>query len=177
MELKEVVGKISPLLGAALGAFVPGGSLIVSGLAHLFGVDSSNSDQLAAAIASDPEAVVKIKQFEFEHKDALLTAATQVRLGAYDREAQVVKATGKRDWVMDFLAVFVTVGFFALCLMIKFTILDPSDKDLFYMLIGTFSSGWSIVLAYYFGATKSKSSVMQHPQAPDVVIPPPAQTR
>ena len=40
MNLSQVVGKVSPVIGAALNAFVPGSGLIVTGLAHLFGVDS-----------------------------------------------------------------------------------------------------------------------------------------
>ena len=173
--LTEVVGRISPVLGSLLGAFVPGGSLIVSGLAALFGVSSGSQDDIAKAIAADPDAAVKLRQFELQHQDAILDAQTKIRLGAYQREAEVVKATGHRDWVVDMLAIGTVSGFFILCLLIFFVKVDPSMAGIVNFVCGEVSSMCALVLSYFFGATfKSGSSV---PPFSNVTLPPPGQTR
>ncbi len=173
--LQDVVSKISPALGAILGTFVPGGSLIVSGLASLFGVTSTNQDDIAKSIQADPDAAVKIKQFEYEHQDALIEAQTKIRLGAYQREAEVVKATGHRDWVIDFLAIGTVSGFFLLSALIFFVKVDPSMAGIVNFVCGEISTASMMVLAYYFGATfKAGASI---PPMQNVVLPPPAQTR
>lgn len=172
--LQDVVGRVSPLLGAAVGAFIPGGSLIVSALAHLFGADGTNEDELAQKISTDPEATLKLKQFELAHQEALLTAATQVRLASYNREVEISKAAGKRDWVMEFIAVVMVLGFFGMCFIISFVPIVKTDTNLLYLVIGQFSTGFISILSYYFGATNHRNN---SPQKSEMLLPSPVQNR
>lgn len=173
-ELGKIVGKAAPIVGTVLNSVLPGSGLIVSGLMSLFGVSSHSETDLTNAIINDPQASEKLKEFQITHQFDLDQILANDRDSARKRESSIVQSTNKRDWVMDFLAVFVTLAFFTLCMIIKFTDVDPADKDLFYMLIGTFSSGWSVVLAYYFGATKSKPHVLN---TNDVTLPNTNQSR
>jgi len=103
-SLSEIVSKAAPILGAALGGFGAPIGMIVSGIASLFGGATDEND-LIAKIKADPEAFLKLKQFEMQHEVDLLKFATEDRKSAREREASIVKSTGKRDWVNDFLSV------------------------------------------------------------------------
>lgn len=178
--LSNVVGKISPVLGSILGAFVPGGSLIVSAIANAFGVAGQNEDELVRAIQADPEAAIKLKQIELDHKQAIANMETQIRLGAYDREKSIVESTHQRDWVLDILAIGTVTGFFLLAILIFLIKVDPSMNGIVNFVFGEISSMAALVLSYYFGATFkqqfSTSAVLSNQLKP-VVLPPPAQTK
>lgn len=58
---------------------------------------------------------------------------------------------GRRDFVMDFIAVIVVIGFFAMAFLIALTPRDDTDHDVLNMLIGQLSAGFIAVLAFFFG--------------------------
>ncbi|ERS04808.1 hypothetical protein Q673_06215 [Marinobacter sp. EN3] len=65
--VKDVVAKAAPLLGSALG---PAGGAVGTLIATALGVDD-NPDAVAEAIKADPQALVKLKELEREHKREL----------------------------------------------------------------------------------------------------------
>ncbi len=153
----ETVLKFSPAVATALGSPVAG--LVLSSLASLFKVAPEN---LASTIASDPLASDKIKQYEIEHSDELAKLATddyQIdeddRKSARETEVKLKQLTGKTDWVLSAIAIIVTIGFFILCVLNYFY--PIRDDHVLIMLIGQVSSGFVMVLSFYFGASKKQS--------------------
>lgn len=61
---------------------------------------------------------------------------------------------GRRDLVMDFIAVVVVLGFFAMAFVIALTPRDNSDHDVLNMLIGQLSAGFIAVLSFFFGSIR-----------------------
>lgn len=61
---------------------------------------------------------------------------------------------GRRDLVMDFIAIVVVLGFFAMAFVIAFTPRDDSDHDVLNMLIGQLSAGFIAVLSFFFGSIR-----------------------
>src|SRR5260221_9182842 len=116
--LGNIVGKAAPVVGGILNAVLPGSALIISGLSALFGITSGNQDDLANAIASDPNASEKLREFEITHRYDLEQIQAADRSSARDRETKIVSSTGKRDWVMEFIAVVMVLGFFGMCFII-----------------------------------------------------------
>lgn len=174
-SLGNLVSKTAPLLGSVLNSVLPGSGLIVSGLSALFGSDPNKPDDLIAKIQQDAEASLKLKQYEIEHQHDLAKLIAMDRASARERQVELAKA-GARDWVMDFLAVFITVSFVSLCLVIAFANINATEKDLFYMLLGTFSTVWGGIVAFYFGGTPAMHKPKPHKE-PDIILPPPEQTR
>lgn len=170
-ELGKIVGKGAPILGGVLNSFLPGSGLILNGIASLFGANPTDPDDILNKIKLDPDALVKLKQFEIEHAYDLLKILNADRDSARNRQVEFSKALG-RDWVMDFLAVFITVSFVGVCFVIAFANINQSERDLFYMLIGTFGAVWSSVVQFYFGG-----SPVTLKQKNDLVLPQPEQTR
>lgn len=67
----EQIAKLGlPLLGAALP--IPGGAAIMTALASHIGSPSSKPEDLLATLVSNPDAVLKAKQFEMTHQETML---------------------------------------------------------------------------------------------------------
>lgn len=61
---------------------------------------------------------------------------------------------GRRDLVMDFIAIVVVLGFFAMAFVIALTPRDNTDHDVLNMLIGQLSAGFIAVLSFFFGSIR-----------------------
>lgn len=61
---------------------------------------------------------------------------------------------GRRDLVMDFIAITVVLGFFAMAFVIALTPRDNTDHDVLNMLIGQLSAGFIAVLSFFFGSIR-----------------------
>lgn len=61
---------------------------------------------------------------------------------------------GRRDLVMDFIAIVVVLGFFAMTFIIALTPRDNSNHDALNMLIGQLSAGFIAVLSFFFGSIR-----------------------
>lgn len=150
---KEVL-KFSPTLATALGGPIAG--IVTSYLASAFGV---HPDDLAQTIANDPNSAIKIKQIEALHAEELAKIASSSyaievddRKNARDREEKTEEETGHIDYVLSSIAIIVVVGFFILCCLNYFYKL--TDDHVLIMLIGQVSSGFVMVLSYFFGSSK-----------------------
>ena len=144
--LGNVVSKFAPIVGSALNLVLPGSGLLVSGLMSLFGVTSNNPDELTQVISQDPNAALKLKQFEIEHQDILAKMTQADRASARDMAVATVQKTGKQDWVMHFLACICIFGAMAYGMM---SILAPHqfDKGLFHDILNIAM----LPLLFYFG--------------------------
>jgi len=63
-DLLRLLGNIAPALASAVAG--PAGGLVVSAIAKKFGVEDT-VDEVAKAIAGDPEAALKLAQIDLEH--------------------------------------------------------------------------------------------------------------
>lgn len=135
------IEKLSPLLATALG--FPGAGLIVSALLHVFGVEQPEA--LPGAITTDPMAQIKIKQIESQV--ASLQAQTQVTQQeiADRQDARAKKVANRDDWIIHFIAMVVTIGFFGYLACFKAGVITY-DKDTFHQLVVM----ETIILMFYF---------------------------
>lgn len=153
MDFKDIsltVSKYAPLLGSVISESNPIAGLIVMAIAKLFNT-SSDPSAILSSIQGDPDAAVKLQQLEIEHQDALIQNQMEDHANARQREEDIIKITGKRDGILDFLAILVVVGFFFLCGLNYF--IKLADDHIVVMLIGQISSGFMLCLSYYFGSS------------------------
>ena len=160
--LKSVVSKGAPLLGSLLGG--PVGGVAGTLLGSLLGTDGSDPKKLLAAISSDPEAMIKIQELESREKIRLQELVIESekeylsdRQNARAREASVVKSTGVKDWNLYILAWSVIAGFFGLVGVLMFVELPNLNIGPVNQLFGAMAAGFGMVLAYFFGSSKSSS--------------------
>lgn len=178
----EIIKKGLPILGGAIGN-APGAALAqVIASAIPGGADPNDPNAILEAVKNDPAAVVELQKVQTEHLERLEALKFQhermelEREQAYladtqsarQREAAVTQATGKQDSHLYVLAWIVVGGFILLTLITLFVDIPKDNAEAVFLVLGAFVSGFSTVLAYFFGSTKGsaeKSQMMLQMQA------------
>ena len=170
MDWKDVGKKIAsaaPLLGGLLGG--PPGAAVGTGIRLLasalgLGEQETTPDAIMGLLNTDPEALVAIKKMELENKVELrrltieeTSLYLQDRAGARQREVDIVRTTGRKDVNLYVLAWTVVLGFFALCIVLMRYPLAEGSNEVVFMLFGGLVAGFSTVLQYFFGSSKSST--------------------
>ena len=166
MDWKNIASKITsaaPMLGSLLG---PGGVLAgtaIKMIGSALGIEPTE-DAITTALQSDPEAMLKLKQFELDNKVELrkiVLEQERVRLAdiadARSRQIEHEKATGKSDTNLYVLAWTVVSGFFGLMGLLCFKTLPGDSSGVVFMLFGALATGFGQVLGYFFGSSKSSA--------------------
>lgn len=86
-NLIDLISKSAPMLGTALGGPIGGiiggaASVFVPLIAHVFGADPKNLDDIFEKVILDPEATIKLKQLELQHQELL----AQINVQNYAKE-------------------------------------------------------------------------------------------
>jgi hypothetical protein len=170
-DVQKLIADLAPSVGTAIGSIVPGGA-IIGGLAgkilqNAFG--TSSPDKLTEVISADPEAAMKLRQAEIQfqlEQSRIYLEETKSFLAdvqsARSREVEMAKATGKPDLTLSILAWTIISGFFSLTgalLYVSYlgkTIADQTG--VLYMLLGTLSTAFGMVVGYYFGSSKGSAA-------------------
>jgi len=174
MDWGKVVSTISgaaPLLGSLFGpAGTAVGTIASAGIklvASALGVEPTQ-DAIADAIATDPAAALKLKEFEMTNMLELQKLTIQ-QLGmeltdvqnARQRQVEHEKATGKSDTTLYILAWTIIAGFFSLTLtLLYFSYSGKPITDqtgVLFMLMGTLSTAFGMVVGYFFGSSKGSA--------------------
>ncbi len=139
----------------------------------ILGIKVNDENHFRDLINHRPDLIEKLKEFEQKQKVELQKLALQsARLEIEEskaylldkhrarlRETQMVKLTGQRDWLMMGLAIVVVIGFFAL---ISIMVLGENADQMtnngpVNQLFGALVAGFSMVLSYFFGSSKSSA--------------------
>ena len=171
MEWSKVINLVkgaAPLLGTAIGG--PAGTVVgglaggaISLIGQAFGVeDVEDPEQIYNAIKADPEAVIKLKQIELDHKIELQKLALEIDRAylqdvqnARQRQVEVEKTTGKKDINLYFLAWTIVCGFFGLTVVLIWHELPDDSTGVVFLLFGALVAGFTQVINYFFGSSKS----------------------
>ncbi|HLX54647.1 MAG TPA: hypothetical protein VKR58_11930 [Aquella sp.] len=153
-SISSLVAKYAPVLGEVVGAANPLAGIAVNLIAKVFGANINDEQDIINKITNDPTAAIKLRQLELENQEHLVQASVSDRMSARDREEEIVKATGKRDYVLDVIAIMVVLGYFMVCFTVLFMhINNSSPHEILYMLIGQLTGAFLMVLGYYFGGS------------------------
>jgi hypothetical protein len=160
---KTIVKAGAPILGTAVGGPL-GGAAAGALVAGIFGTNSDDPAAIAQAIAADPQAAVKLRELELAHREkleALILEETKAYLAdrqdARAREVAVTQTTGRRDSALYILAGVVVSGFFVLCAVLMYVPIPEGQGSAVLLLFGGLVSGFSTVLAYFFGSSKGSA--------------------
>lgn len=152
-DLQNVIGKAAPFIGTALGG--PAGGAIGGMVASVLGVDAT-PDAIDAAIKADPEALVKLKQFELENEQQIREMAFKT-LDAELKDKQSARESHKHNPMPMIICIALTLMVAAGAYML-FTLNIPGDnKNIANLLFGTLLAKWGDSIAYWVGTTRSSA--------------------
>jgi hypothetical protein len=145
--LAETVLKYSPTVATALGGPIAG--MVATLLSHAFGVDT---DSLPSTIATDPDAAVKIQQFELQYKAELAQAnAANYQAEVNDRKnsRDLASRLDKHFWILPTLSIIFVVSYFGFILLKPH--LGMSDSDA-HQTQDNLTNCLMLILAFWFGS-------------------------
>jgi len=169
-DIKEIVGKSAPMLGALLAPVTGGASVGIGAMiASALGVENT-PDAVHKALTIDPEAAIKLKQLEVQEatmlKEHLHKMATvdleyersrvEERKSAHSREIGLAQA-GKANNIQPLLAFTGVATFFALTwYVVSVGMIDMTQETAFIVgsLIGSVSMIAKDIYGYYFGSSQ-----------------------
>lgn len=181
-DVAAAVSKFAPILGNAVpgvGTVVGAGvGLAASVIAKALGTDPT-PDSIMTALASNPDAIVKLKQAEMDHERDLAQIAAQREAAelayqqsiysaeAADRDsARRLAAQQPKDWMRPLLSITVVAATISIVLLVLLGVADGTLKDPVIAataggLVMYFVRESSQVLGFWFGMTKEASTQTQ----------------
>lgn len=163
--INDLVALGAPLLASVLGGPPALAIGVMSLVTKALGLPSNASvEDVTKEIKAKPEMVEKLKEIETGYQQYLLSVRLQMdqaeyadRANAREREVDMAKAMGVRDWYPPVLGTIVIMAFtVVLCTMIFVPPREKRDEgtmSLVNILVGALTAGYSTVLGYYFGSS------------------------
>lgn len=173
MDLKTLGAKIAtaaPLLGGIIaGPAGAGVGQVVNLVAGALGLETeATPEAIARQLETDPGALIKLRQLETTHAEQLARIALeQARLELADRadararEIEITRSTGRRDYQLYILAWLVVLGFGGLCAILMHWSVPDGSSEVVFLLFGSLASGFTLVLQYFFGSSRSSQDKTQ----------------
>lgn len=153
---KQVVGSVAPLLLTALGG--PFGGLAGSLLAKALGTSDPKAQEAAIASA-DPAVLLQLKAAENELQEHMRQLDLDEKKLAFDDVANArAREIAVKDKLPAILAISVTLGFFAVLLIMIFHGMPATGADAFLVMLGSLGTAWAGITSYYFGSSSGSAS-------------------
>jgi hypothetical protein len=129
--------QIAPTIATAMGGPLAG--MAVSAISKAIGVDPDKVGDLISSNKLSAEQIAQVKMAEIElQKQAQELGLNFEKLSVEDRKSARDMQAATRSIVPPALAAIITVGFFGILGM---------------MMLGSLSTAWTGIIAYYFGSS------------------------
>lgn len=155
-DISGAVGKVAPILGTLLGG--PAGGAVGALVASALGT-ANDADSVSAAMAGNPEAAVKLREIETNRairlqELAVQAAVTELQTAAADRADARKMQVSSHSPVPALLSISVTLGYFGILVGMMVGSLKVSDSQALLLMLGSLSTAWGAVMAFWFGTTR-----------------------
>lgn len=152
-DITGLVGKYAPVVGTVIGG--PGGAAVGAMVASALGVENSPK-AVEKAIASDPDAALKLREFELDNEKHLREMAFKT-LDVELKDKQSARIAHKNNPMPAVICVALTL-LVAAGAYFLFTKAIPTDNaEITYLLFGTLLAKWGDSIAYWVGTTRSSA--------------------
>lgn len=159
MDWKALVRTVAPWIGTALGG--PLGGLAVEAAASAFGLNEKTADAVKQALSgATPEQMLALKKADQEFALQMQALGFQQvkdleAIAASDRKDAREMQKTTRSPVPAILSVSVTVGYFGILAGMMTNTLKVSDSQALLLMLGSLSTAWGMVMAFWFGTTRA----------------------
>jgi hypothetical protein len=150
------IKNIAPLLGSALGG--PLGGAAATLIAEKLGLTESTVEAVKATLAGNSlsaDQISSIKLAELDFKCFLEENKIKMEeFASADRKDARAMQVAVRSWVPAALSAIVTVGYFGILIGIMQGYLHiAGDSQALLILLGGLSTGWGVIMSFWFGTT------------------------
>jgi hypothetical protein len=143
--------QIAPTIATAMGGPLAG--MAISAISKAIGVDPEKVGDLISSnkMSADQIAQVKIAEIELQ-KQAEELGLNFARLEVEDRKSARDMQAATRSMMPPILAGAVTIGFFAIMVLMFIGRVDSNNPAIL-MMLGSLGTAWTGIIAYYFGSS------------------------
>lgn len=157
MDWKAIVGAVAPWIGTALGG--PLGGMAVEAAANALGISDKTTNAVKQALAgATPDQMLALKKADQDFALQMQTLGFKQisdleAIAAGDRrDAREMQKT-TRSPIPAVLSVLVTLGYFGVLVGMMTGTLKTADSQALLLMLGSLSTGWGVVMAFWFGTT------------------------
>lgn len=152
MDWKEVgkkVGAVAPALGVALGG--PAGAAVGALVAAALDVDASPG--AVAAMASSPDAAVRLREVELKHAEVLASLAVQ-QVQAELLDVQNARQVHRDHWMPSALTIGLAAMVAAMVAGLMLVDTPKSNEAVIYLIAGQVIGAFATSVAYWLGSSR-----------------------
>lgn len=157
MDWQTIIKTVAPWIGTALGG--PLGGFAVEAASNALGLSSKTADTLKQALAGvTPEQMLALKKADQDFQVTMqqlgfkqITDLEAIAAGDRKDARDMQKTT--RSNVPAILSISVTLGYFLILTGMMTGLLKVSDSQALLLMLGSLSTGWGVVMAFWFGTT------------------------
>lgn len=155
--LKSVV----PTVATAIGG--PFAGLAAGFIADKLNLSDKTVESVTAAIQGmGPAEMIQLKQIDAElQKFFAELGIKELALENADRDSARRREVDTKDGIPSLLAIGVTVGFFSVLTFLTLKGFPEDNKEVLIYMLGSLSTAWTGIIAYYFGSTKSNKDTFK----------------
>lgn len=159
-DWKELLRTIAPGLATAFGGPLAGAAVKVLG-DKLLGSPNASEDEIAAALSSgslngDQLRAIKEAELSFQVEMAKIDQAMEASF-IEDKKSAREMQSATHSPVPAILSYFVTVGYFGVLAGMMTKWLVVADSQVALMMLGSLTTAWGSVLAFWFGSTRDSA--------------------
>lgn len=156
MDWKGIISNVAPVLGTAIGG--PFGGIAAKFITGaILGDDKATSDIDAAKdaiLSADPDALLKLKQAEYQFKaDMKRLDLDEQKLGNDDRDSARQREIQTKDKMPALIALSALAGFFGILGAMIYVELPAAAQQPLAVMLGALGTLVTQIGAYYFGSS------------------------
>lgn len=157
MDWQGLLKTVAPWLGTAIGG--PLGGMAVEAIGNAMGLQERTVDSVKQALAgATPEQMLAIKKTEQDfaiHMQELgfKQISDLEAIAAADRKDARDMQKNLRSNIPALLSILVTGGYFGILVGMMVGWLKVSDSQALLLMLGSLSTAWGMVMAFWFGTT------------------------
>lgn len=157
MGWKDIVSKVAPVIGTALGG--PFGGIAAAAVCKAFDLPAgSKDDDIEAQLSKYPDKLLELRKAEIDFKEKMAQHGVEIeRVHADDRSSAREREKSVKDRMPALLSFVVLAGFLAtLAWMLAYGLPETGGEALLVML-GTLGGAFGSIVSYYFGSSSGSA--------------------
>ena len=163
MNLRDLIGKVAPLIGTALGG--PIGGLAVQVLGEALGISEPTQAKIEKAFTTgqmtgEQIAAVRLAEIKFSERAQELGIDLE-KIHADDRRSARDMQVQTKSRIPGILAILISLGFFGILIGMMTGTLDVGNSEALLIMLGALGAAWGAVVNFYFGSSKGSEDKTQ----------------